>query len=151
MKGRKPLPTEFKVISGEKRKHRLNPGEPRPDISIPEPPAFLSAEALKEWNRITPELERLGIITVLDRLPLAVFCQVSADLAEAERQLHREGFTVATANGGTKTHPLVGIVNMFQTMLHKYAVEFGMTPSSRSRVKALKPETNERRNTWATL
>lgn len=135
MKGRKPLPTAFKVINGEKRKHRLNPGEPRPDISTPKPPAFLSAEALKEWNRITPELERLGIITVLDRLPLAVFCQVSADLAEAERQLHREGFTIQTANGGTKTHPLVGIVNMFQSMMQKFAVEFGMTPASRNRVK----------------
>lgn len=135
MAGRKPLPTNLKIINGEKRKNRLNQNEPKPDVCIPECPTHLSVAARQEWDRIAPELERLGILSNIDRAALANFCQATARLARAERQLEKEELIVENGKGGSRQNPLVGVVNRLYDITRQYMSEFGMTPSSRSRVK----------------
>ena len=48
MKGRKPLPTNLKLLMGNPGKQKLPKGEPEPDSRIPAPPDVLNDYALEE-------------------------------------------------------------------------------------------------------
>ncbi len=45
MAGRKPIPTNLKLIRGTARPHRMNKDEPAPPVCAPEPPAHLDDRA----------------------------------------------------------------------------------------------------------
>ncbi len=49
--GRKPTPTRLKLLRNNPGKRPLNPDEPQPEATLPEPPAHLSDEAKCEWQR----------------------------------------------------------------------------------------------------
>lgn len=147
MAGRKPLPSNLKSIKGTARKGRENKDEPRPDTHLPSPPEHLSREALVEWGRITEQLYQLGLLTEIDRAALAAYCQTYGRWAQAEADIATEGMTVETTNGNIIQSPLVGIANKALELMHKYLTEFGMTPSSRSRVAAKKADAEQ--DEWA--
>lgn len=46
-----------------------------PDVEIPDCPRHLLPEARKFWKRLTPELEKLGLISKIDQAALALACQ----------------------------------------------------------------------------
>ena len=95
-----------------------------------------------EWERIAPELARLGILTELDRAALAAYCSCWGRCVEAERHVREHGMTVR-APGGIKINPSVRIANNALQFLLKFAAEFGLTPSSRSRIVVGKPDGQE--------
>jgi P27 family predicted phage terminase small subunit len=151
MQGRRPKPTHLKLITGNPGCRQLNAFEPKPDPAMPSIPAHLSEEAKAEWIRVAAELESLGLLTNIDRAALAGYCQAYADWVEAEGQLRRfgkviktptktvtkrtkAGETVETKGGFPMQSPFLAIRNKALELMHKYLVEFGMTPSSRSRV-----------------
>lgn len=144
MKGRKPTPTHLKLVRGNPGKRRLNENEPAPEIARPLPPQHLSDEAKVEWGRVIDELYALGLMTGLDRAALAAYCQAYARWVRAESALakmaERDELThalmIKTSNGNAIQNPLVGTANKAMAEMVKYAVEFGMTPSARSRVTA---------------
>jgi phage terminase small subunit len=76
MRGRKPHPTLLKLVKGNPGHRPLTDSEPAPRKMLPEPPAELSGDARKEWDRVAPELYRMGLLTGLDRAALAAYCQV---------------------------------------------------------------------------
>ena len=143
MPGRKPKPTKLKLLQGTAQKCRMNPSEPKPVSSVPEPPSHLTAAALEEWDRITPELERLGLLSEMDMAALAGYCQNFSRWQEAEKALKASSLLIKTSNGNVIQNPLVGIANKAMHNMLKFLVEFGMTPSSRTRVSAneKQPET----------
>ena len=55
-------------------------------------------------------------------------------LAEADKATG--GLLIKTSNGNAIQNPLVGIANKAAADMVRYAAEFGMTPSARSRIKA---------------
>lgn len=141
MAGRRPLPTNLKVLKGTDRADRKNPNEPKPDIEIPDPPDFLSADAKDEWSRITLQLKRLGLITQLDRTELAMYCQAYGRMVKYERIIAEtdQGELYTTKSGNTLTSPAMWVVNKSMEQCHKFLAEFGMTPASRSRIKVALP------------
>jgi phage terminase small subunit len=68
------------------RELRGNPGKRKSPIPIvgspglPRPPAWIRGEALKEWNRIVPELDRMGLISHVDGARLGGLLRPVADL-----------------------------------------------------------------------
>jgi P27 family predicted phage terminase small subunit len=56
-------------------------------------------------------------------------------MAEAD-PTGRSALLVKTANGTAVQNPLIGIANKAAADMVRYASEFGMTPSARSRVHA---------------
>lgn len=142
MAGRKPLPTNVKILKGTARKHRLNPDEPQPEIEIPDPPEILKGDALKEWRRITVELEKMGLMSKADRTALAAYCQCYARWVEAEKTIQESSLLIKTNNGNVAPNPAIKIANTALTHMLKYLTEFGLTPSSRTRVAA-KPKKKE--------
>ena len=134
MRGRKPQPTELKIIRGNPGKRPLNNDEPKPKKNIPDPPEHIQGDAKKEWDRITQELYKVGLITDVDCVAMAAYCQCYQRWIQAEEGITKSGLMVKTTNGNIIQSPLVGIANKSMLMMHKFLVEFGMTPSSRTRI-----------------
>ena len=136
-RGPKPKPTNIKKLEGM-RADRINENEPEPGPSKVTCPRFLSKEAKAEWRRIAPELTRLGLLTPLDRAAFAAYCQSYAHWVKAETLLNK-GILVKGAKGQIVASPLFWISTSASKMMLKFAVEFGLTPSSRSRLVGAAP------------
>ena len=141
--GPKPKPTKIKELQGTTRSDRLNLDEPYPEIGRPRAPDHLSVDALEEWNNIVDELVNLGIMTRIDTAALAAYCQAYGRWADAERKIQQSGLIIKTSNGNVVQNPFVGIANRSMEIMHKFLSEFGMTPSSRTRVKAQHKDTGD--------
>jgi P27 family predicted phage terminase small subunit len=98
-------------------------------------PRHLNTIAKAEWRRVMHELANVGLLTVVDRAALAAYCQAWAEWVQAEQELERNGRVLTTDKGYAYPSPWVAIRNNALDAMRKFAVEFGMTPSSRSRVK----------------
>ena len=134
MPGPNPKPTRIRVLEGNAGHKRLNRAEPWPQRSVPTRPGWLLPEARREWLRIVPELDRLGMLTRVDRAALAGYCQWWARWRQAEETLVREGLTFVTGNGYTQQRPEVAIAQKAAMLLRGYLGEFGLTPAARSRL-----------------
>lgn len=138
-RGRKPIPTELKVLRGT-RADRINQESP---TAIQEPPAcpeYLDDIARDEWPRIVAELQELGVLSHTDRAAIALYCSAFSTWVRANREIKAGGLTVATAQGTDKTNPAVSIANQAAIQMGRLLVEFGLTPSARSRVSSGKKE-----------
>src|SRR5688500_13426098 len=106
MRGRKPTPTHLKLVRGNPGKRPLNASEPAPLLTLPTPPAELSADARVEWERVAVELHRIGVLSGIDRGPLAAYCQAYGRWITAERAITKmaerdpmtQGLMVKTTN-----------------------------------------------------
>ena len=74
MRGAKPKATVLKLVTGNPGRRPLNAQEAKPKTVVPEPPEMMNAAALKEWHRLTPLLEEVGLIAKLDRAIIAAYC-----------------------------------------------------------------------------
>ena len=138
-RGRKPTPTVIKQVLGNPGRRPMNAAEPRPTMSRPTAPSFLNAEAMAEWQRISDELARMGLLTGLDRAGLAAVCQaygrwVQAELALARMKNEMNGLVIRTKSGNMIQNPLLGVANKAMSDYMRFAAEFGMTPSGRTRI-----------------
>jgi len=133
--GPKPKPTALKVLQGNPGKRALPKGEPKPDAErLPSAPRWLSDEARREWKRIAPRLHRLGLLTELDGLALAMLCETLAQYVAAKEIVEREGLLAVSDKGNSYQNPATGLMTQARGELLKWAREFGMTPSARSRI-----------------
>jgi P27 family predicted phage terminase small subunit len=145
MPGRRPKPSYLKLVTGNPGKRPINKNEPKPSREkLPSAPAELYEDAKIEWRRIARELHRLGLLTTLDRAALAAYCQawgrwIAAERALAEmakRDMLTHGLLIKTTNGNAIQNPLVGTANRAMMAMMRCALEFGMTPSARSRLSS---------------
>ncbi len=143
MRGRKPKPTSLKKLEGNPGKRPLNLNEPIPQSIAPECPSWLLAEAKKEWKRLASELEKLGLLTALDKVAFECYCQSYAKWKKAEKFLKKHGTTIKIPQKDeygevisikVKKFPEVSIANECLVQIKAFASEFGLTPSSRGRV-----------------
>jgi len=130
-------PTALKILAGNPGGRPLPVNEPKPEPTIPPCPAHLGKDARKEWKRITPELEKLGILTQIDMAGLAAYCVCYGRWVEAERMLKRHGLTVTAQSGYEAKSPWLTIADKCLDQMRRYATEFGFTPASRSKVSAV--------------
>ena len=135
-RGRKPKPTAMKELEGNPGKHPLNTSEPKPNKKAPACPKWLEPEAKKEWRRLAKQMEAIGILTEVDMAAFAAYCQSYARWKEAQEHIDSEGSTFETDKGYQQQTPWVGIANTNQKLMLQAASEFGLTPSSRSRIVA---------------
>jgi P27 family predicted phage terminase small subunit len=139
MRGRKPKPTAVKELEGNPGKRALNKREPKPVSSIPSCPNHLSGIARQEWGRLTKELYKLGVLSKIDRTALTICCQAYEDYVTACHELKEQGAVLISDKGGMYQNPWVSIKKRSMDQIMRFYVEFGMTPSSRSRVKVDMP------------
>jgi P27 family predicted phage terminase small subunit len=119
-------------------------------------PAGLPPLAVQEWKFIVPMLSRLGVLTEIDGKALAAYCEYFAQWRQALDEVRERGITleepiVKFTEGepeiiGTKykRNPAVTIANDAAKIMKSFLVEFGLTPSSRGRLRIeAKPEADD--------
>jgi P27 family predicted phage terminase small subunit len=139
-RGRKPTPTVLRMIRGNPGKRPINLNEPKPDgLSVQVPDELTDPVAIEEWNRtIVPAIE-IGQIAASDRAFAIAHCELWAtwrsQIADASRHPH---VVAAGKNKYPTPNPARTMANKTLQLLAKVDAEIGFTPSSRSRVTALK-------------
>ena len=84
--------------------------------AVPTPPKILKGEALKEWKRVVPELKKIGLLTLFDRMVLCQYCVLTAEFFASQ----------------TAGEPLSAAWHNQYKLIQQ---ELGFTPSSRSSLK----------------
>jgi P27 family predicted phage terminase small subunit len=135
-RGARPKPTALKVLQGTDRADRRNEHEPQTTAAIPACPDHLSGEAKSEWERVGRLLAGLGLVTQIDRAALAAYCQAWGRWVEAEEAIKRHGVVIKSPNNFPIQSPYLAIANKAMDQMRLLLAEFGMTPSSRTRVTA---------------
>jgi P27 family predicted phage terminase small subunit len=133
-RGRKPKPTSVKQLQGNPGKRPLNKREPKPLTEVKRPWGLGRGLAGKFWDEHAPELERLEVLTGVDGPAFRLAAEHYSLAIEALKELRAEGLTIE-GRDGPKKHPLAQIARDNSMAFKSYAVEFGMTPSSRARLK----------------
>jgi len=150
-RGPKTEPAALKLIKGNPGKRALDlDAGINPPVEIPACPNHLNEHGRKEWRRITVELEPLGLITKLDRSMLAMYCQAYGRWVHAELKIREQekaqadsGIKQLSPNGYEQMSLWLIIANKSMEQVHKYASEFGLSPSARTSVAASAHQTGE--------
>ncbi len=162
--GTKPLPTKIKELRGGKNTYHRKPNkkEPQPEASdkVPKAPSYLSKTAQAEWRRMAKELYGMGLLTKIDTVALAAYCECFAQWVDATAHVIKYGAIISTPKkdkngvllrdkkgnvltGGMEYSPYLAVSNRAMVEMRKWMTEFGMTPSSRSNVQATEPKKND--------
>lgn len=118
--------------------------KPQP-IRAVTPPADLSTYGRECWDLHAPELDALGLLSVLDRGSFRLACETYALAREALEAMRptksdgtpdrrRKGLEVIVADkvhGGIKRHPAFLIFDSASRSYQRWCGEFGLTPSAR--------------------
>ena len=166
MPGAPRKPTKIKLLEGTYRedRHGKLEDEPNPETEIPDIPKTLNGEAKKEWLRITPLLEELGMISKINMSSLANYCKLWGRWLKAEKMIDKEGEVIMVVFDqrrgkmgspkddkpgdeipmkiycSAKKNPWVDISLKCVQECRKLATEFGLTPASISKVTATPKE-----------
>jgi P27 family predicted phage terminase small subunit len=140
-RGPRPLPTALKLMRGTLRQTKAARREPQPDRlpDCPPPPRYLNRVAREEWRRVAPVLHQWGGLRDGDQTKLATYCQAVARWREAERVIDEQGMTFRTESGYVVQRPEVSISRAQATLVRQLGSDFGLDPSSRSRITAPEP------------
>lgn len=144
MAGRRPKPTVLKLVTGNPGKRAINKKEPKPKRVIPSCPAHLSDAGKVAWGKLTVLLDRMGVLTEADTHALERLCDCYADILVCRELLVRDGwtYTTLTAQGDTliKGNPAANQLRAADAQFKSYLIEFGLTPSARSKVHSNKDD-----------
>lgn len=126
----------MKQLEGNPGKRPLNEREPVGPQGIPDCPAFLDEEARAEWFRTAKVLSDMGLLTMADRSALAAYCVAYSRWVQAEDQVKKFGTIVKSPDKGfPMKSPYLTVADQALETMRKFMVEFGLTPSSRSRIR----------------
>ena len=142
-------PTSVKLLQGTQRKCRTNFDEPFPEafVAMPTNPEILDEVGMNEYRHKAEAMAKLGCFTEWDNTALCAYAALYSSWVKIEKTLAAEGYVQESAKGLPIRHPLVGMRNATLALMNNYLVQFGLTPVSRSKVKADK--TKGKTDEWA--
>ena len=150
-KGRKPIPTALHILRGNPSKKKLdNLKEPTLRAEAPRCPGHLSEEAKKHWRLIVKQLADAKIMTKLDTDALAMYCEAYARWYAANEELKTCDWITLTENGYPMPSPWLAISNKAFEQMKAMLSEFGLTPSSRTKVQIITGNGNEK-DPWGNI
>ena len=139
MKGRKPTPT--KILEARDSWHAKTAArrsEPKPKMGKPKCPTWLKGRARSMWKKISGDLFDLGVLSLNDENTLVRYCQLWARWRKCEEFIEKNGesFQTESRNGelSYRLYPESRVAQALAAELRKLETEFGLTPSSRSRI-----------------
>lgn len=128
--GRPPKPTALKVLEGNPGQRPIKE-EPKPRSGAPKPPADLTGEALAEWGRIVPDLDRIHMLAKVDRAYLVVYCRAWGTYCSAVQALEELGPIIPGREGTLVKNPAAQLMRDAADLMLKYGSRFGLSPSDR--------------------
>ncbi|MGB9780630.1 phage terminase small subunit P27 family [Caldanaerobacter sp.] len=139
-RGPAPKPTALKVLLGNPGKRPLNRNEPKPEVGLPKCPSWLPKEVKKKWKELGQKLERIGLITKVDDMAFMMMLMHWYLACEAAKAISQEGLITKDSKGRPRKNPLHQVLRDHSDSLKSYLSEFGLTPSSRSKLNVPQPE-----------
>lgn len=135
-RGPPPLPSAIKRARGTYQSCRESPSEPRGTRGVPDMPPGLDDRERAEWQDLGARLLAMGVLhkQQLEAFELLVRakCRFIA-LAERVREM---GEVLTDANGDLYRNPVVVSAERAAVEYRRLLLEFGLTPSSATRVHA---------------
>lgn len=126
-------PSALKLAKGERRPSRVNYDEPQIDAPESyEPPKGLEGAGLEEWQDQIAVLSERGVLTSADLTGFEDYCRCLSELRRFEAKAKEAGEELSIAKG------YQGMVVKLRAQVNQLRQQCGLTPSSRSSVKAAK-------------
>lgn len=135
LRGPAAKPTALKEREGTARRDRTPQNEPKPTVGVPSCPTGVAKDkdAKRCWDLLAPQLEVLGLLTLVDGVDLEGLCRSYSVAVKADRQIQSKGVVIKTPYG-LQQNPAISISRLAWAEVRKFAAEFGLSPASRSRV-----------------
>lgn len=147
--GRPGQPAVLKLLNGNRGKQSFgelmdevkNSGVP---VAAPPMPTCLSDEAVAEWERIIPDLMLLGLISTLDGMALATYCEAAADWQRFRRRITEmnakadstdAGDVQTFATGAKQISVWRQLANDAEKRANAAGAQFGLSPMARRNLK----------------
>lgn len=150
-RGRKPKPTAVKKRQGNPGRRPLNEENEIQFEGTTTAPTHLDKHARREWKRLAARLRREKLLTPADRVAFEAYCVNYSRHRRAEEFLASPAaggsMVYKTKGGALKPWPQLGISERALQLMHRFMVEFGLTPSARARMnipKGGKPDKDEK-------
>jgi len=130
------IPTKLKVLKGTAKKSRLTPNEFDPETVDSLDSRFLENDYEKqEWELITSELAKVGLLTTVDISLIEAYCIEAAKYRTAIEQLKIEG-TILKGQMGNYINPWHMVSERSFDRMFKIGQSFGLTPTARTKISA---------------
>ncbi|MCC7291476.1 MAG: phage terminase small subunit P27 family [Phycisphaerales bacterium] len=148
-RGPAPTPTNILKLRGSTLVTRQREArEVQAPTGVPDPPAWLDADARAAWDELLPMLDGMGVLSRLDGHALGRYCHLWARWRKAEEFIRERGemYPIKDDAGQVKCFqqwPQVAIAHRLAQHLTRLEQEFGMTPSARARLQ-LAPQGQEK-------
>jgi P27 family predicted phage terminase small subunit len=143
MAGRKKIPTEIKKVRGTLRKGREldNPMQVSPVENLPAAPKWLSVIGKEQFDIVVLQLRDLGMLYSIDLKLIEAYANAISLHIECEQTLREVGrVQVYRDEEGRPKHsqivPLQSVSKQALDQALKLAVNFGITPSARTKISA---------------
>ncbi len=148
MRGRKPVPSNLKVIRGNPGKRKLNKKEPLPTGDLVDAPSWMVESQKQGWNYAIEHAPK-GLLKKLDRSVLVTWA-VAEDLhRRASESVEKYGILTKAPNTGLPIQsPYLPVVNKQAQIMLKAAELLGFSPASRSRVQIVEDADPNVVNPW---
>lgn len=143
-RGRKHKPARIHELNGNPSKRDITEKLNFEDkiekfIEYPEAPDWIKKDeiAFNEWNRIAPELVKLGLLTKMDITAFESYCKNYSRYREAEEEIDKLGKTwfKSEKSNYVQQLPQVAISHNYLKLCKDFMTEFGLTPSARNRME----------------
>jgi P27 family predicted phage terminase small subunit len=141
IRGRKPIPRNLRILIGGRSASpdRMNNDEPQPKVRVPRSPRDLDPEERRYWREFTSRIAELNCASAADIGAILIWVRARRRWQSACDLVKKDGMLIA---GGTlknpqpRRNPLLSEIHKCEATMLRIETEFGMTPSSRSRVSS---------------
>lgn len=134
--GPPPVPTQLRLLRGEKRPSHVNLREPIARDALPEPPEGMAEDVREIWDYTLGELTAMKIVSSADRDTLRCYCEAVVAHRKASEILGKTAVLVRGLHGTMVRNPALQIQRDAAQTIRAFAQEFGLTPSGRTRIVA---------------
>ncbi len=114
----------------------MNEKEPQVEVSIPDPPDHLVDEEINIFVTTAGKLARMRVMTEADVDALSIYAVNFCRWKAATQKVREMGMIVKSPKNYLIQNPFLAIANKAQKCCMDILTEFGLTPSSRTRVQS---------------
>ncbi len=145
--GRPAKPATVHLLQGNRSKKSYQDlmselESPAVPVAAPPMPDWLTEDAVREWERVLPDLITLGLVSKLDMMALATYCEAVADwqrfrrkIAEFNRASDDRGDVQTFATGAKQISVWRQLANDAEKRANAAGASFGFSPMARRNLK----------------
>ena len=132
--GRKPEPIPLRILKGNTQRRPI-PNIIKTDTAIPFCPQWLNPVAKTEWKRASKLLLKMKILSAIDMVAFAGYCENYAVLVQCGNYIKKKGgYAKYFEDKNSQNQPHFTAMNKAWQNIKAFCAEFGMSPSSRGRI-----------------